>query len=469
MLDDDRGRGGASEYDSPIVLDTAASTEDIQVPGSEFGLQPHRLTQTPEQCFENWHEILSNARNEFSKMLEGGTELEAASEPEFFYNWVMGLQNLYPNLRVPEHLRAQLHQFLRADLVGLGVLDLYLSDTAIEDIFIDRYDTMDVIREGQRIRVTPAPFASDDEFFHWLQAKVFAPINKEFNRSNPAENAILKDGSRLIALTDPISPHTSAAIRRHKKEVFATVDAYMQTGVAPLSFFNDLDSWVKGQRNLVMSGATGSGKTTMVNVAGSLIPYGERVITLEDTPELQIQHPRIKPLYTYERGARAGSEGESDIPMSDLLRYSLRMKPDRIVVGEVRDRETFDMLDILNTGHAGSFTTLHANSPVDALTRLQMMSSRHPARGNLDQATLQDLIASVLDVLVQIKNLGGQRRVIAVDQVLYNQHYVARPEILNEPGVRQIYPSLYLRPLWKWDHSNGVLVRTADFMPPDHG
>lgn len=440
-----------------------------EVPGAEQGIAPQRLVSTPDQVFDNWSQIVSIYRNEFSRLLEGGVTREQAGEEQYFYDWLLGIQNQQPQIRVINSQLSQLTAFLRAELLGLGVLDLYLADKKIEDIFIDRFDTMDVIREGERIRVTPAPFGSEQEMFTWLQARVFSPINKEFNRSNPAENAILPDGSRLIALTDPISPYTSIAVRRHKQEVFATVEAYMSTGVAPPSFFSDLDSWVKGQRNLIMSGATGSGKTTMVNVAGSLVPYGERVITLEDTPELQIQHPRIKPLYTYEKGARAGSEGEADIPMSDLLRYSLRMKPDRIVVGEVRDRETYDMLDILNTGHAGSFTTLHANSPVDALTRLQMMSSRHPARGNLGTELLQDLIASVIDVLVQIKNFSGQRRVIAVEQVMYGQHYADRPQILTEPGVRQIYPSLFLRPLWRWNHQKGMLERAADFIPPDHG
>ena len=444
-------------------------TAALAVPGDRYGIQPQVIAETPQRVFPNWNAILVQAREDFSALLESGVELSIASEAQYFYDWVLGLQNLHPALRVPEHQVAQLQAFLRSDLIGLGVIDLYLADKQIEDIFIDRFDTMDVIKEGQKIRVNPAPFASEEDMYTWLQARVFAPINKEFNRSNPAENAILPDGSRLIALTEPISPNTSIAVRRHKKEVFSTVEAYMQTGIAPLSFFADMDQWVKQRRNMIMSGATGSGKTTMVNVAGSMVPYDERVITLEDTPELQIQHPRVKPLYTYEKGARAGSEVSSDIPMSDLLRYSLRMKPDRIVVGEVRDRETFDMLDILNTGHAGSFTTLHANSPVDALTRLQMMSSRHPARGNLDQSTLQDLIASVIDILVQIRNLGGERRVIAVEQVMYLQHYADSPQLLQEAGVRQIYPSLFLRPLWRWDLQQGVLVRVADFVAPDHG
>jgi len=428
------------------------------------------------EVFSNWKHIQLTARQAFSELLQQRDEAgkpvysrEQLAAEDAFHNFVITLQSENPSLRVPEHQHRELVKYLRSDLLGLGALDLYLADTSIEDIFLDRWDTLDVIRNGEKTRIAQAPFQSDDEVFNWLQAKVFGPINKEFNRSNPSENAVLLDGSRLIAVTQPISPYTAFAIRRHRQEVFNTAEAYMSTGVAPPEFFQDLHSWVLNHRNVIMSGATGSGKTTFINAAASMIPANERILTLEDTPELQIRHPRIKPLYTYEKGARANDAGETSVPMSDLLRYALRMKPDRIVVGEVRDRETFDMLDALNTGHAGSFTTLHANSPVDALTRLQTMSSRHPARGNLDSDTLKDLIASVIDIIVQIKNLGGKRRVVAVEQVLYGPHYAERTDVLNAPGTGHIYSNLYLRTLWRWNVQAGVLEKEADFIVPDHG
>jgi pilus assembly protein CpaF len=442
--------------------------------GQPQGAQTQSVVVGAAEVFENWYQIQEVARQSFSEMLqqrgEDGKPLhtrEELAESTAFYNFTVNLQRSYPQLRIPDHQLSDLNKFLRMDLLGLGMLDLYLADPEIEDIFLDRWDTLDIIKGGVKTRIAQAPFESDQAVFQWLQARVFAPINKDFNRSNPSENAVLPDGSRLIAVTQPISPYTSFAVRRHRKEVFQTTDAYMQTGIAPVEFFNDLQSWVLDCRNMIMSGATGSGKTTFVNVAASLIPDNERLLTLEDTPELQIQHPRVKPMYTFEKGSRAGDSGERDIPMSDLLRYALRMKPDRIIIGEVRDRETFDMLDALNTGHAGSFTTLHSNSAVDALTRLQMMSSRHPARGNLDGNTLQDLIASVIDVIVQIKNFEGVRRVVAVEQVIYGPHYAERPETFQQPGMRRIYPNLFLRPLWRWNGS--TLEKANDFLAPDHG
>jgi len=435
----------------------------------------HIVTGAAE-VFENWPEIQAVARTNFSELLQQRDEAgkpvhsrESLAESNEFHNFVVSLQRSSPQLGIPEHQLNDLNRFLRMDLLGLGIMDLYLADTQIEDIFLDRWDTLDVIRGGHKTRIAQAPFQSDQEVFQWLQAKVFGPLNKDFNRSNPSENAVLADGSRLIALTQPISPYTSFAIRRHKKEVFKTAQAYMDTGIAPPEFFQDLQGWVSGKRNMIMSGATGSGKTTFINVAASMIPHDERILTLEDTPELQIHHPRIKPLYTYEKGSRANDSGERDIPMSDLLRYALRMKPDRIIIGEVRDRETFDMLDALNTGHAGSFTTLHSNSAVDALTRLQMMSSRHPARGNLDGSTMQDLIASVVDIIVQITNLDGDRRVVSAEQVIYGPHYAERPEVFSQPGMRRIYSNLYLRPLWRWDADSNTLHKTEDFLAPDHG
>jgi hypothetical protein len=143
------------------------------------------------------------------------------------------------------------------------------------------------------------------------------------------------------------------------------------------------------------------------------------------------------------------------------------MKPDRIIIGEVRDRETLDMLDALNTGHAGSMTTLHSNSPVDALTRMQMMCARHKARANLSSEVLMDLIASVVDIIIQIKYIPGiGRRIIGAEQVLFAQHYANRPEILTAPGVRKVYDRLYLRPLYSWNGAE--LAKVADFVAPDH-
>lgn len=426
------------------------------------------LVQMPDRVFENWHELLPAARALMSHKLQGGMTREEFANGAVFMEFVHELTRGNHVLAVPDHLHRALGSYLYNDLLGLGTVGLFLQIPDVEDIFLDRWDTLDVVKSGVKYRVSETGFVSDEDVKNWLDSRVFAPINAKFNRSNPSENAILSDGSRLIAFQDPISPYTSFAIRKHKHEIFRTVADYYSTRVAPEGFFQDLNVWVKTGRNLVLSGATGSGKTTAINVAIGLIPDYERILTLEDTPELQSGHFRVKQLYTYEEGARAGSsDDEKSIPMSDLLRYALRAKPDRIVIGEVRGREALDMLDALNTGHAGSMTSLHANSPIDAITRLLMMCSRHPARANISDNVLISLIASVVDVVVQMKQVPGVgRRVTAAYQVLYEQHYFHRPEVLKEEGVLESQPGLFLRPLWVWQ--DGGLQRVNDFIHPDH-
>jgi len=427
------------------------------------------LLHLPERHFENWYEIRKAARDEYSKLLqEDKTNEQRLAHPQAFIDFVSNLvRGRGSHLSVGNNDLNLLARFLHIELFGLGTLQLFLDIPGLEDVFLVRWDTLDVVIDGTKHRVSPTGFSSDDDVLQFLQSRVFGPINKALTRANPSENAILPDGSRMIAFHDPISPYTSFAVRRHKQEVFKDVQTYFKTGIAPADFFQDLNVWVKTMRNVVMSGATGSGKTTMTNVAASLVPENERILTLEDTPEMQINHFRVQALYTYEKGARAGSDDGNSVPMSDLLRYALRAKPDRIIVGEVREREALDMLDALNTGHAGSMTTLHSNSPVDALTRLQMMCARHPAMANIPSEVLMDLIASVLDIIVQIRYVPGiGRRVISAEQVLYANHYRNSRHVLTGEGTEQIYERLYLRPLYRWE--NGELVKVADFIAPDH-
>jgi Flp pilus assembly CpaF family ATPase len=419
----------------------------------------------PEQMYTQWPKILEQSRLEINALM-GQPEYsrEKLENPHTFHSVAAKLIERY--MREWEIRREQVNDLighLYSEFFGYGSLGQYLRDTTVEDILLNNYTWMDVVRNGIKTAVQPTPFHSDAEVRAWLQTIVFNPVGKEFNRSNPSENAILKDGSRVFAFTQPISPFTGFAIRRHRKEVFQTVEDYQATGIAPKIFFDSLQEWVHGARNMVIAGSTGSGKTTMINVAASLVPHEERLVTLEDTAELQIRHPRVLPLIVYEHGARAAEAGEKDIPMRDLLRYSLRLKPDRIIVGETRDQEAFDMLDALNTGHAGSFTSLHSNSTIDAITRLQTMAIR--ASVDYPLSALQDLIASVIDLVVHIKSFEGQRRIVAVDQVLYRHHYI---EFESLDHVRHMYDNLGMRSLWAWNKEAREIRKINDFLPPDH-
>jgi Flp pilus assembly CpaF family ATPase len=682
-------------------------------------------TYLPAQKFENWDVILPQVRQEVNALMQDPKyKREVLVRTEVFGPLAQRMIEAHArtwNVRREQY--AELTGYLHKELFGYGAMSTWLEDPEVEDILLNNWQWMDIIKRGAKHPIKPTPFKSDREVNEWLQTVVFQPVGKEFNRSNPAENAVLRDGSRVFAFRNPIAEHTGFAIRRHRKEVFQKPEDYINTGIAPVSFFKDLKEWTEGKRTMVVAGATGSGKaqpldariatptgwttmgelqvgdpvldvhghtqtvegvypqgelpivavtfadgttvqcctehlwnvrdtagqlldrpwqtlplheirerfdnegeiwyvpvaapvnfqpttaltavrelgnevgnsyslsagqsvvatstlvpdaymlgsiaerwellhgiqeacgegtadlvtvlgyefaqqvvelvqslgglarlrggerrgmpvweidlrfpeegsalareivaietvgraqaqcirvssadqlyltegyivthnTTFINFAGSLVPRDERIITLEDTPELQINHPRVLPLTTSESGARAGETGDKDIPMRDLLRYSLRLKPDRIIVGETRDAEAFDMLDALNTGHAGSFTSLHSNSTTDAITRLQTMAVR--AAFDYPISALQDLIASVIDIVLHIRNIDGVRRVAQVDQVLYRHHFT---DFEHQKNMKLIYPNLGMLPLWQWNREQEALLRVGEYLLPDH-
>lgn len=424
--------------------------------------------EMPWRKYAKWDDLVRLMRTELTSAQEQTRrDRDDFKDPGVFSGVIEArIRPQLVHLDIPDTLVNEVKRDLYYELMGYGALQLYMESEGVEDILLDRWDTLDIIQRGQKFRVKDTPFRSESEVFQWLQTAVFSPLNKDFNRSNPLENAVLNDGSRMFAFTDPVSPFTGFALRKHRAEVFANREDYERSGVATAELFAELDGWVKSRYNMVFAGSTGSGKTTLTNYAAALVPYEQRMLTLEDTPELQIHHPRVKPFYTYESGARAGQEKQSDISMRSLLKAALRMKPDRIIIGECRDAETFDMLDTLNTGHAGSFTTLHSNSPVDAITRLQTMAIRASVDFPID--SLRDLIAAVIDIVVQIKYFEEthERKIYAVEQVMYRPHYHEQQEIF-EAG-RPLYPNLSMRPLYRYSHEHGRLMRVADFAPPDH-
>lgn len=429
-----------------------------------------RSVQLPSERWEKWQEMVDFARQAFTELLSRDEEhnysKQAMESPQRFFEFVSKVFS--PHLKrfgITQGEMQDLARHLHSELHGYGAMELYLKDPSVEDILVDSHDRMDIRKGGQMVRIEPTPFKSDHDVLSWLQTVVFNPLGKEFTRANPAENAVLNDGTRVFAFRDPIAEHVGFTLRKHKKEVFGTLEDYLGTGIAPLEFFHELDRWVCERRNIVISGATSAGKTTFLNFAAARVPHDQRILVLEDTPELQIQHPRVLPLQTYQKGARAAAE-ERDIPMYELLRHALRLAPDRIVIGECRGPETFVMLDALNTGHAGSFTTLHSNSPVDAITRLASMAKRNEANFPLEE--LWNLIAATIDLVVQIKFLEetGQRRVIGVAQVLYRYHYRDLEEV---PDAVQVKENLFIRHLWAYDYQEQKLRKLAEFIPPDHG
>lgn len=449
------------EYD-PLLGRVRGSGQPVKRDLSKPEISDGKIA-LPVEKYPEWAAIVSVFRHELSRIVESGdASRDSLSVPQAFYDFSIRTLKKNPQWIFRDDQLQPLIKDLYNELFGYGAIGLYLEDPYVEDILLNNFQWMDIVRNGTKEAVK-SPFNSEEEVKAWLKM-VFDSQNKELNHANPSENGMLTDGSRLFGFTYPISPFTGFAIRKHKKEIFQKFEDYIETNIAPVEFFQFLDHLVKSQKNMVISGATGSGKTTFVNFAASLVPHEERIITLEDTAELQIQHPRVLPLHTYEKGARAGDTGEKDIPLRDLLRYSLRLRPDRIIVGEVRDSEAFEMLDTLNTGHPGSFTTLHANSPVDAVTRLQTMAIRHSVDFPID--ALRDLISQVIDVIIQIRNINGKRRVYMVEQVMFKHHF--SDELFNQiEDKRKVYDNLYMRTLWKYDPSADLLNQVSQFILPD--
>lgn len=359
-----------------------------------------------------------------------------------------------PELGINENQVNDIIGFVHDEFFGLGMLRAYLEDPEIEDLLMDSWRRMDVVKGGRKHSV-PTPFADDQDAREWMKRMLG---DEPFNENHPVANGQLADGSRIICLRQPVVETCGFAIRKHRAERFSP-EHYVASQVAPVEFFADVAQWIARRFNILMSGATGSGKTTMLNYVATLIDEEERLIILEDTPELLIPHPRAYRLTTKGSGARIGQHDENDITIRHLVGHTLRMKPDRIVVGEVRGPEAFDMLNSMNTGHDGGLTTLHANSPAEAVLRLESLAVQ--AMDNMPLWALQDLIANTIGIIIQLKQLprSSRRVVVEASQVLHPTQALSEADL--QPPSRKLRENLYLRPLWRWNNRTGGLERVA--------
>ena len=309
--------------------------------------------------------------------------------------------------RIPvnESEMQQVSGALVKELTGFGPLDDLLLDAEVEDILINGHDDVYVSRRGvlgrENIRF------SDNHHLLRIVRRILAPLGRRLDDSNPMVDARLPNGGRLNAIIEPLSVNgPSVSIRKFRKDPF-TPDELMEKGTFDRGIRNLLEAMALGRCNVIVSGGTSSGKTSLLNALASFIPYTERVITVEDTAELALNHPHVVRLES-----RLGSfDGEGAVSIRDLVRNSLRMRPDRIVVGEVRGTEVLEMLQAMNTGHDGSMSTIHANSPRDALYRLEMLAGFAGFQGS--ENSLRRQIASAVDFIVQIARLSNGRRVIS--------------------------------------------------------
>jgi len=302
-------------------------------------------------------------------------------------------------------LRHRLVTGVLAEVCGLGALEPLLSDPAVTEIMVNGPGRVWVERNGALVRV---PIALDTDAIEHLIEKVVAPLGLRVDRSSPLVDARLPDGSRVNAVVPPLAVDGPCLTVRRFGARAIPLAAFAPADVV------DLLSWAVSERlNIVVSGGTGAGKTTLLNALASGIPSSERVITVEDAAELALPGEHVVRL----EARPANAEGAGEVRIRDLVRNALRMRPDRIVVGEVRGPEALDMLQAMNTGHEGSLSTCHANSPDDALRRLETMVLMGEVR--LPLAAVRTQIEAALDLVVQVaRRSDGSRRVVAVAEVL---------------------------------------------------
>lgn len=307
--------------------------------------------------------------------------------------------------------RTKIAQDVSDDILGHGPLEPYLRDAEISEIMVNGPDDIFVERSG-KIYPVEARF-SDDAHLRRTIDKIVSRVGRRVDESSPMVDARLPDGSRVNAVLPPIALDGSLlTIRKFAADPFTDRDLIAFGTMSP-AVRDFLDACVRGRRNIIISGGTGSGKTTTLNVISSFLPSDERIVTIEDAAELQLHQDHVLRL----ESRPPNIEGRGAITIRDLVRNCLRMRPDRIIVGEVRDGAALDMLQAMNTGHDGSLTTVHANTPRDSLSRLETMVLM--AGVDLPVRAIREQVSSAVDLIVQQSRLkDGSRRIVAVTEVV---------------------------------------------------
>jgi pilus assembly protein CpaF len=328
------------------------------------------------------------------------------AEAEALIREILKTRLQLPNDIDPEQLIADVLD----EVVGLGPMERLLADPTISEVMVNKADEIYVERNG-RLERCKAAFTSDDAIRAAID-RIVSPLGRRVDEASPMVDARLKDGSRVNAIIPPLAlKGPTITIRKFNKRVFGPEDL-LRLGSANREMIDFLKVCVENRKNIVVAGGTGSGKTTLLNVLSNLIPKGERIVTIEDAAELKLNHGHLVSL----EARPSNLEGKGVIAIRDLVKNSLRMRPDRIIVGECRGGETLDMLQAMNTGHDGSLTTVHANSPRDVISRLEVMTLL--AGIDIPITAIREQVASAVDVIVQQMRLAdGSRRITHIVEV----------------------------------------------------
>jgi len=326
------------------------------------------------------------------------------------------IQEMYDNILAEEHIvlsraeRQRLFEQIVSEILGLGPLEPFLADPTITEIMVNGAKSIYVERDG-KVQHENIVFESDEHLMRIIE-KIVAPLGRRIDESSPYVDARLPDGSRVNAVIPPISLIGPVLTIRKFFKIPLTIERLIEFGSVTAESVELLKACVLAKLNLLISGGTGTGKTTLLNVLSGFIPNDERIITIENAAELQLRQEHVVTL----ESRPPNIEGRGEITIRDLVVNCLRMRPDRIVVGECRGPEAFDMLQAMNTGHEGSMSTVHANSTRDALSRLENMVLM--AGMDLPHRAIREQIAGALNVIVQLQRMrDGSRKVVAVTEV----------------------------------------------------
>lgn len=308
--------------------------------------------------------------------------------------------------------RSYIFNLIQNEINGYGPITELLDDDRITEIMVNGPDSVYVEIDGKIIKDDSVSFINDKHILRTIQ-RIVQPLGRTIDAANPMVDARLRDGSRLNAIIPPLSLTGPVLTIRKFAKNLESVDDLLIKGTLTNDMAIFLESCVEAKLNILISGGTGTGKTTLLNILSSFIGGEERIITIEDAAELRLHQEHVISLET----RLTNYEGEGEVTIRDLVRNSLRMRPDRIIVGEVRGKEAFDMMQAMNTGHEGSITTLHANNPVDAINRLETMILMNEME--IPVSAVRGYIENAIDIVVQVDRLqDGRRKISSISEVV---------------------------------------------------
>lgn len=308
--------------------------------------------------------------------------------------------------------RNHIYNLIDNELNGYGPITELLEDKDITEIMVNGINEVYIEIDGHVVRDDSVSFINDDHIVRTIQ-RMIQPLGRTIDTANPMVDARLKDGSRLNAVIPPLSLKGPVMTIRKFKPDLESIDDFLRTGTLTPYMARFLEACVKAKLNIIICGGTGSGKTSLLNVLSSFINPAERIITIEDAAELRLHQEHVISLET----RLVNYEGSGEITIRDLVINSLRMRPDRIIVGEVRGKEAFDMLQAMNTGHTGSMTTMHANGPIDALNRLETMILM--AGMEIPIRAIREYIENAIHIVIHISRMAdGKRKIVDISEVV---------------------------------------------------